>query len=132
MTIEKFTPRTGEKQARILLVERRHLIGNFVGRQKIVGVQPLDVVSTAEGKGPISSGRGALILLGDDRYAARFELASNRQGFVNRSIVDDNDFGWRPGLAQSGFNRLGDPPVRVEGWDKYRYEWFHRGSQLLD
>ena len=73
------------------LLRCRHLLGNLVRREKIVCVQPLNIVALAKLEGLVSGGGRALILLRHNGNIFRSELPRNRKRAIARSIVNDND-----------------------------------------
>jgi hypothetical protein len=86
---------------------------DFVWRQEIISIEPLNVISLAKLKGFIPGCGSTLVFLRDDGKIPGSELSSNCQRLVRRAIIDDDDFFPRPGLCQRGSNRVNDPSLGV-------------------
>src|SRR6266581_4948520 len=85
-----------------------NLEGDFVGRQKIVRVKPLDVMSFTQCKCFIARGGSPLIGLLMNDNTAGTETIGNRKGPIFGAIIYDDDFLVRPGLRQSGLEGSGE------------------------
>src|ERR1700685_1116232 len=91
----------------------RHLMGYFIRRQEIVGVKPLNELSTAQPESLIPSRGSTLVLLGDDANGVRFKLSCDDQSTVGGAVVhDDNLFG-PPSLRERRTQRIRNPRLRV-------------------
>lgn len=64
------------------MVKRFQLPGNFVGRQEIIGIQPLNVIALAERESLIPGCGSSLVLLSDHPNAFRCKLLRNRQSLI--------------------------------------------------
>ena len=85
--------------------------------QKIVGVQPLNVVPLAHCERVVARRGRALILLRADLYGIRFELLGNGQCLILRAVVNHDDFFVRPGLGNRAAQAISDPAFGVIGWN---------------
>lgn len=73
------------------LGDRLHLDGDLFGNQKIVRIRPLNIISVAQGKGPISGSRSSLVLLHFYTHRFRRKSSRNREGSIGRSVIDNNN-----------------------------------------
>src|SRR5262249_38883225 len=95
-TIHKVRP-AGRQQtaAPATAFHERHLPKNLVRRQKIIGVEPLDVVALTEGKCLVTSPRRAFVVLPHNENLSRLELTRYCQRVVLGAVVDDDNlFSW--------------------------------------
>src|SRR5579859_1121146 len=75
---------------------------DFVRCQKIIRVQPLDVISLAELQSMIPSCGSTLVLSGDYRNLFRGKSPCHFGRPVPRTVVDDDDLLALPGLGNGG------------------------------
>src|SRR5215475_10956930 len=68
-----------------------HLQINFVGSQKIISVEPLDVVSMSKRKSLISGGCSALVALSHHTQVSRFKLSGNGQSLVSGAVINNDN-----------------------------------------
>jgi hypothetical protein len=89
------------------------LSGNLIGPQQVVGIQPLDVISLAEGKGSVSRRGCTLIFLGDNTDRRGFELPRNSQCMIGGAVIYDDNLFALPRLLERGPERIREPFLRV-------------------
>src|SRR5712692_9258252 len=128
VSVEKASPGGGEKCAALFRVMHGpHLPGNLVGSQEIIGIEPLNVITVAQGQGSVSGRGGALIVLGDDTDAVALELPRDRQRSIGGPIIDDDDLRAWPRLGQRRAECFGEPLLRVVRRDEDRHQSCHAG-----
>jgi hypothetical protein len=82
--------------------QRRKLALNLVGRQKIIRIQPLDVVSLAELQGMVARRSGSSVFSGHDCDLLRGKSPRYFRRLIRRAIVHDDDLLALPRLADRG------------------------------
>src|SRR5262249_51187810 len=109
---------------RIALGHRRpHLALNLFWIEQIVGIEPLDVITFAQGKQCVARRGSALILPRDNFHATRLELPGHRQGIVNGAVVHHYKLFERPCLRKRRPNRVRERWRGVVSWNQNRNEW---------
>ena len=102
--------------------QRGQLPLDLVGIEKIVRVEPLDVVAAAKREGSVPRRRRTTIRLLVNANASRFVGFCHTRCSVGGTIVDDDDFLVGPGLSNGRRYGLCDPALRVIRGDQDRNE----------
>jgi hypothetical protein len=102
-----------------------HLPRDLVNAQRVIGVQPLDVVTLTQRERRIPGSGGALIRLAEYAHIRRFVSLRDRERCVRGAVIDDDDFLARPGLAHSRLQCLAEPALVVVSRNEDRYERLH-------
>src|SRR5438552_1711569 len=110
------------------LIDYRHLSGDLIRGQNIIGIQPLNVVSMAQGEGFVSGCGSALVGLRGNADAMRFEAPGNGQRFIGGTIVHDDDFLASPRRDIEGAKVLDNQSLTINRRKKIEYKRFHAGS----
>src|SRR6266852_8984608 len=98
--VQEVSPRRGEEYSRACAtIHRVHLASDFVGRQEIIGIQPLDIIALADRKGVVSGRRRTLVGLSDNRYALGGKSTSNRERLITGPVINDDDLFLWPALS---------------------------------
>jgi len=75
------------------------LAGDFIGRQEVIDIQPLDVVAVAGRKRAVPGRRRPLVRLSYDGEASGGKPTSYRERAITGTVIDNDDFFPRPGLS---------------------------------
>jgi hypothetical protein len=102
------------------VLHRRHLPRDLLALEKIVGVEPLDVLAAAQRQRQVSRRRRSLIPLRDDSDTARLELLRDSPRAVGGAVVDDDDLDAPPRLSERRPDRVGDPVLGCKQGSKWR------------
>src|ERR1700751_2256563 len=126
ISIQKLTPSTRDQRPLTPdLLNYSHLSGDFVGGQKVISVEPLNVVSPAEAERLVSSGRRPVVCLCKHSDCMRFKLPGNLQGSVFRTVVDDDNLLACPRLQDGRTQSLANPLLGVVCRNENRNKRFH-------
>ena len=129
-SIHEMAPGTGEKNAFVLQGLRDfHLPSNFIRREKVIRVEPLNIVAPAKLKRFIPCRRRALVFLSDDGYRIRNKLARDCERFIPGAVIYNDNFLVRPSLTLSGFYSVRDPSLGVIGWNEDGNQRLHETTQ---
>ena len=71
--------------------QRIHLSGDLLRAQKIIRIQPLDVISLTERECSISRRGRPLVRLTDHAHLFRSKPLRNGQRFISRPVIDDDE-----------------------------------------
>jgi hypothetical protein len=97
------------------LIQDLHLPRNLVSSQKIIGIQPLNLVSLTERKSLVSGCCSTLVFLGEGAYRPRLEHSRDLERLIGGAIINNDDFLWLPRLRNRRAKRVRDPLLDIEG-----------------
>ena len=113
-TIQKVPPAGRQESAFVVTLLRcRHLPRHLVGREKVVCVQPLNIVALAKREGSIPGRRSTLIFLRNDGHTFGSKLLRHSKRLISRPIINHYDLCPRPSLGERGSNRISKPRLGV-------------------
>src|SRR5512141_1376962 len=104
------------------LFEGDDLSFDLFGREKIVGVEELNEVTTSDSEPGISRGRRAPLRLANNMNSWVRELGNRSRGVIGRPVVDDDDLEMRIRLRDYRADRLANPLRRIECGNDHRNE----------
>ena len=85
---------------------------------QVIGIQPLNIISPAEGECFVSGSRGTLVFLCEHAHAVRFELSRNRLRSIRGTVINDDDLLSIPRLRYRRVERVSDPLLGVKRRNK--------------
>src|ERR1700687_1717420 len=118
-SVPEFPPCRGcERPFASALVHYLHLPLDLVRSQKIICIQPLNIISVAKREGLVSGRGSSLILLRYYSDGVRFPLSRNRKRFISGAIIDDYNLLPSPCLRDRRADCVRNPFLRIESRDE--------------
>ena len=124
--VHKVRPRRRSEYSIVrTLLGNCHLFHDLVGGEKVIGIEPLDVIALAVREGGVSRRGAPLVSLAHDANMLGLIATCQCESTVVRSVVDNDNLLARPRLGQRRFNGVHNPLLGVIGGNEDRHEWLH-------